>query len=146
MRKLVKFFENSRDGWKAKCQEAKYKVKMLQNKVRYLEKRKAELNKRVKELEEELQQHREKKTVTNNAIEAKFNQKPAFHKYSVGHITLFISFVLSGCTSLRGASRVIDSMLSFLELGQPVPSWYSGRLWLLRLGYYKLHRETGVRR
>ena len=32
-------------------------------------------------------------------------------------------------------------MLSFLELGQPVPSWYSGRLWLLRLGYYKLHRE-----
>ena len=32
-------------------------------------------------------------------------------------------------------------MLSFFELPQPVPSWYSGRLWLLRLGYYKLHRE-----
>jgi len=32
-------------------------------------------------------------------------------------------------------------MLSFLELPQSVPSWYSGRLWLLRLGYYKLHRE-----
>ena len=32
-------------------------------------------------------------------------------------------------------------MLSFLELRQSVPSWYSGRLWLLRLGYYKLHRE-----
>ena len=32
-------------------------------------------------------------------------------------------------------------MLSFFELRQPVPSWYSGRLWLLRLGYYKLHRE-----
>ena len=61
MRKLVKFFENSRDGWKAKCQEAKYKVKMLRNKVRYLEKRKAELNKRVKELEKELQQYRQKK-------------------------------------------------------------------------------------
>ena len=60
MRKLVKFFENSRDSWKTKCQEAKYKVKILQNKVRYLEKRKAELNKRVKELEEELQQHRQK--------------------------------------------------------------------------------------
>ena len=61
IRKLVKFFENSRDSWKSKCQEAKYKVKMLQNKVRYLEKRKAELNKRVKELEKELQQHRQKK-------------------------------------------------------------------------------------
>jgi hypothetical protein len=31
-------------------------------------------------------------------------------------------------------------MFSFLELPQPVPSWYSGRLWLLRLGYYKLNR------
>jgi len=61
VRKLVKFFENSRDSWKAKCQEAKYRVKMLQNKVRYLEKRKYELNKRVKELERELQQHQQKK-------------------------------------------------------------------------------------
>ncbi|WP_373499079.1 hypothetical protein [Desulfococcus sp.] len=61
LRKLVKFFEKSRDNWKTKCQEAKYKVKMLQNKVRYLEKRKEELNKRVKELEKELQQDRKKK-------------------------------------------------------------------------------------
>lgn len=61
IKKLVKFFENSRDGWKTKCQEAKYKIKMLQNKVRYLEKRKSELTKRVKELEKELQQHRQKK-------------------------------------------------------------------------------------
>ncbi|SKA28975.1 hypothetical protein SAMN02745446_03810, partial [Desulfococcus multivorans DSM 2059] len=38
IRKLAKFFENSRDSWKSKCQEAKYKVKMLQNKLRYLEK------------------------------------------------------------------------------------------------------------
>ena len=61
MRKLAKFFENSRDNWKSKCKEAKYKVKMLQNKVRYLEKRKAELNKKVKELEKELRQYRQKK-------------------------------------------------------------------------------------
>jgi uncharacterized protein YlxW (UPF0749 family) len=61
MRKLVKFFEKSRDNWKAKCQEAKYKVKLLQNRIRYLEKRKAELDKRVKELEKELRQYRQKK-------------------------------------------------------------------------------------
>ena len=61
MRKLVNFFEHSRNNWKSKCQEAKYKVKLLHNKVRYLEKRKADLNKRVKELEKELRQHRLKK-------------------------------------------------------------------------------------
>ena len=31
-------------------------------------------------------------------------------------------------------------MTSFLDFAQPVPSWHSGRLWLLRLGYYKLER------
>lgn len=31
-------------------------------------------------------------------------------------------------------------MTSFFNFAQPVPSWYSGRLWLLRLGYYKLER------
>ncbi len=61
MRKLVKFFEHSRDNWKSKYQEAKYKVKLLNNKVRYLEKRKTELNKKVKELEKELREHRLKK-------------------------------------------------------------------------------------
>jgi len=29
----------------------------------------------------------------------------------------------------------------FLDLNLPIPSWYSGRLWLLRLGLYKLTRE-----
>lgn len=61
MKKLVTFFERSRNKWKTKCQEAKYQVKLLQNKVRYLEKRKVELNKRVKELKKELRQNREEK-------------------------------------------------------------------------------------
>ncbi len=32
-------------------------------------------------------------------------------------------------------------MSDFLELNYSTPSWYSGRIWLLRLGYYKLTRE-----
>ena len=30
--------------------------------------------------------------------------------------------------------------MNFLKIPLPSPSWYSGRLWLLRLGYYKLTR------
>jgi len=63
LRKLVKFFETSRNKWKAKCQAAKYQNKLLKNKVWYLEKRKAELNKRVKELEKEISLHGLKKTL-----------------------------------------------------------------------------------
>ena len=60
-RKLIKFFEESRDQWKAKCLSAKYQIKLLSNKIRYLEKRKADLKKRVKELEKELEGLQEKK-------------------------------------------------------------------------------------
>ena len=61
-RKLIKFFEKSRDNWKGKYQELKYKMKLMQNKIRYLEKRKTQLNQRVKELQQELDQYRKKKT------------------------------------------------------------------------------------
>ena len=49
--KLIAFFEKSRDGWKAKCLEAKYAVKKLRKQVRYLAARKKELKQRVRELE-----------------------------------------------------------------------------------------------
>ena len=41
---------------------------------------------------------------------------------------------------MRGASRILGITSSFLALGGSVPSWYTGRYWLLRLGYYKLER------
>ena len=61
-RKLVKFFEKSRDNWKAKYRQLKYKMKLMQNKIRYLEKRKTQLNQRIKELQQEFDQYRKKKT------------------------------------------------------------------------------------
>jgi len=63
---------------------------------------------------------------------------PHYHQYSVGHVKLFIDLVLSDATSLRGASRAAKRMISSLQLPLDFPTWYTGRLWLLRLGYYKL--------
>ena len=57
-RKLVRFFEKSRDQWKAKCQTAKATVKRLQNRVRFLEHSKAELKTRTQALEAEVTQLR----------------------------------------------------------------------------------------
>ena len=139
--KLTKFFEKSRDKWKSKYLDAKYAIKLLKNQVQYLEKRKAELKLRVKELEK--QQHQselKKKDITEKAIDTKFNLVPAQHTYSIDHMYLLIRFVFSGCTSMRGSSRIFDLISSFLELGQPSPSWYSVRFWILRLGYFKLER------
>ena len=55
-RKLVRFFERSRDQWKAKCKEAKATVKQLNNRIRYLEKNKAVWKTKALELEQELAQ------------------------------------------------------------------------------------------
>jgi hypothetical protein len=62
-------------------------------------------------------------------------------QYSLGHITLFTSLVLSAAVSFQGASRCIEIFVSSLGLALPFPSRCSGRLWLLRLGYYKLIRS-----
>ena len=52
-RKLIRFFEKSRDQWKGKCQTAKATVKRLQNRVRFLEKSKEQWKSRAQALEKE---------------------------------------------------------------------------------------------
>jgi hypothetical protein len=42
-RKLARFFEKSRNQWKAKCLAAKAIIKRLKHRIRYLEKSKADL-------------------------------------------------------------------------------------------------------
>jgi chromosome segregation ATPase len=54
-RKLVKFFEKSRDSWKTKCREAKRTVKRLKNRIRFLQQSKDQWKSRVRELERELE-------------------------------------------------------------------------------------------
>ena len=55
-KKLVKFFEKSRDQWKEKCSEAKAKVKQLNNRIHFLESSKEHLKNKNKALEAELAQ------------------------------------------------------------------------------------------
>ena len=71
----------------------------------------------------------------------KFQCIPRWHTYPLRHIHLTLSLVLSASTSMRATSRVSEIMFKSLGIRQPIPSWYSVRLWLLRLGYYKLTRH-----
>lgn len=69
-----------------------------------------------------------------------FAQRLGHHQFSLGSLGLFIAMVLSAAASLRGASRVLELWGTVLDLPEAAPSWYTGRLWLLRVGYYKLTR------
>ncbi len=159
VRKLVQFFEESRDRWKAKCIEAKAQVKGLKNRVRFLEESRArwaeqakvqaaaveELKRTKARLEREVSELK----VREQAEEemggmAAFAIIPSHHTYSVGHVALFIDLVLSGATSLRATVRVFESVTTAFGLGLRSPTWFAVRLWLLRVGYYKLTRPKAV--
>jgi len=58
----------------------------------------------------------------------------------VQDVLVVVSLVLSAATSLRGAGRAVGVMQECAGLVPWSPSWSSTRLWLLRLGYYKLTR------
>ena len=60
--KLIRFFEKSRDKWKEKAKESKYKIKLLSKKIKYLEQTKMTQKERIKQLESELDKmlHKEK--------------------------------------------------------------------------------------
>ncbi|VFN06521.1 MAG: hypothetical protein BECKG1743F_GA0114225_112451, partial [Candidatus Kentron sp. G] len=65
-------------------------------------------------------------------------EKAAKQHYSIGDVQLFLKLVLEGGCGLRTVSRVLSVIGEFLGLPTDVASWYSGRLWLMRVGYYKL--------
>ena len=69
-----------------------------------------------------------------------FNKPFSHHQYSLLHIQLWISSTLLAATGLRAASKMMDIFISLFNLPASAPSWYTGRLWLMRLGYYKLNR------
>ena len=88
--------------------------------------------------------NRKKNSEECEAPALKFGEVPALHKYSYGHMHLFLRLVLEASASMRGASRSLDIVGSFLELGIEMPSWSAGRLWLLRIGLYKLERAKTI--
>jgi FtsZ-binding cell division protein ZapB len=111
--------------------------KKLKQKVKYLEAEWSKLNSAKEVLEQEV---RELQKTVNNIKEnlQSLNVVPVRHQYPIGVIYLYISLVLNASTSLRGASKSLEVFMSTLNFDCSTPSWPCGRLWLLRLGYYKL--------
>lgn len=56
MRKLVRFFQKSRDNWKRKSQQAKKQIRLMDNQVRAVEKSRDLWRSRAEQANEQLQQ------------------------------------------------------------------------------------------
>jgi len=156
--KLLKWFKESRDNWKTKYQELKKNVKQLENRIRFLESSKNKWKKEAIELRAALKKksidtNTPEMTTTGGKSKAKKeelmivgnNNTVAGHTYSVEVILLLLQLVLSASISLRGSERVLTVVND--SIGQPlksIPSWFSVRFWLLRIGYYKLMRPKMI--
>ena len=161
-RKLLRFFLKSRDQWKAKCKSANATVKRLENRVRFLEKSKAEWKSRAQALEaekahlkaptpprrvqREAQSGAKKKASEPPVLSLapSFSVGPRQHSYSLGLITLSLLLQVSAGVGLRGVEKVLQIINQFFPLPPSIPSWSSHRLWLLRVGYYKLTRPKAI--
>lgn len=71
-------------------------------------------------------------------------QRLPHHHYTLQDVCLYIRLVLTSRTPLRCAGRVpaVVSEICGISLGEP--HWTTGRLWLLRLGLYKLIRPKEI--
>ena len=68
-RKLIRFFEKSRDQWKSKHHQAKANVKRLSNRICFLEKSKGQLKNRVQEQEKEIERLKARERALEQALE-----------------------------------------------------------------------------
>lgn len=147
--KLRKFFERSRDKWKAKSKEATATIKLLKNRIRFLEQSKQawkekaekreeeldELKARLKEAERKLAEQETEKApepAESDREMSLFEERLPHHHYSLGEIVWFISLVTTAAISLRGSEAAMEVGNTVLGLGLTIPSWSSGRLWLMR--------------
>ena len=71
VRKLARFFEKSRDQWKAKCREAKATIKYLKNRVRFLEESRDRWKSRAQELEAQVKQMEVKEQELKEELETR---------------------------------------------------------------------------
>lgn len=158
VRVLKTFFQRSRDKWKKKCQEAKREKKHWQNEAANLRKSREHwkeksrtltdenknLQSEVARLKEQLEEEaaQKKNGYENLPVESpSFEVVPSRGQYSVGVIGMFVSLVLQAGAALRCTMKVFAVLRNFLPSPTETdPHWTTGRLWLLRLGYYKLHR------
>ena len=72
------------------------------------------------------------------------DQRPRAMQFSVREVLTFLTSVLDGGAALRSTAAVFEIFAQLWNLPAETPHWTTGRLWLLRLGLYKLTRPQTI--
>ena len=151
LRKLVRFFESSRDKWKAKHHEVKKQLKLAQNQIRAVEKSRAKWRQdaeirhcrggcpanRIGSVKKRLRLIPARRLNSPPQLPpCPLNSNgPARGSYCLGVTSQSLTLVLQAAVSLRGAAAIFVHLprLSYDPQGDwPTPGTI--QMWLLRLG------------
>ena len=141
--KLLNFFEQSRDKWKARAKKSIAEIKNINDKYLYQKKKHEALKSENKELKDKLAlfMDDQKKKIEFNTDD--LLTPVTRHSYSLGHISIMLSLIMTSI-SLRCAPRAMEVFSLAFNASISIPSWYTSRLWLLKLGYYKLYKPKEI--
>lgn len=70
-------------------------------------------------------------------LKEQFTESVARHHYSLGYIATYLMLTLRAI-SMRGVETVLAFFSPLIPNCSKIPTWYSGRLWILKVGYYNL--------
>ena len=65
-------------------------------------------------------------------------------QFSVREVFTFLAAVLDGGAALRSTAAVFEIFVQHWELPAEAPHWTTGRMWLLRVGLYKLRQPKTI--
>ena len=97
------------------------------------------LNNRLAAAKKDLNEKDKVITELINNSSAKQNTKIAKHHYGLLQVILFIELYIRCNVSLHGCERSISISFTTLDIYWDVPNWKTGKTWIRKLGYYKLH-------
>lgn len=153
--KLLAFFKERRDAWKAKCLHRGGVIKALRGRVADLSESRDAWKQRAKAAEAELARVKKAGSGTHNALVVApvtlsaptvlgptLDQSvPAYHHFPISVIMLAVMLVATAAISLRGSSSALRLMRDSDGAHRSTPSFWTIRIWMQKLGYLKLIRK-----
>jgi hypothetical protein len=153
LKKLLVLFEESRDKWKSKHLDSQIELKRLRNKVAVFQTTTEKWRNEALLTRKQIKQNALiAEALLLEPIKSSDIQpcpltvdKIKYHTYYLQTILLMVQLVSDASVSLRGSERVLNVVNN--AMNQPlsaVPSWFSVRSWLLRIGYYNLMKDKQI--
>jgi hypothetical protein len=128
-------FENYQQRYKTWNSRARNLLKQINRKDEKIE----NLNNRLAAAKKDLNEKDKVITELTNNSSAKQNTKIAKHHYGLLQVILFIELYIRCNVSLHSCERSIGSSFKTLDIYWDAPNWKTGKTWIMKLGYYKLH-------